>query len=65
MDRCVLDTTVIIKSIFKPPKSLSSERYKVELETHEKCRAVIKKLEERDMSRFTSQKFVLSRRQQW
>jgi len=49
MDSGVLDTTVIIKSIFKPPKSLSSERYKEELETHNKCRAVIKKLEERDV----------------
>jgi predicted nucleic acid-binding protein len=49
MDRSVLDTSVIIKSIFKPPKSLASERYKEELETHEKCRAVIKKLEERDV----------------
>jgi predicted nucleic acid-binding protein len=41
--------SVIIKSIFKPPKSLSSVRYEEELETHEKCRAVIKKLEEMDI----------------
>ena len=47
MDRGVLDTSVIVKSIFKPPKSLSSEIYKRELETHEKCRVIIKKLEER------------------
>ncbi|MGB2843009.1 MAG: type II toxin-antitoxin system VapC family toxin [Halobacteriota archaeon] len=49
MDRGVLDTSVIVKSIFKPSKSLSRENYKRELETHEKCRAIIKKLEERDV----------------
>ncbi len=47
MDRGVLDTSVIVKSIFKPPKSLSREIYKREMETHEKCRFIIKKLEER------------------
>ncbi len=31
MDRGVLDTSVIVKSIFKPPKTLSSEIYKREL----------------------------------
>jgi len=45
MDRAVLDTSVIVKSIFKPPKTLSSEIYKRETETHEKCRFIIKKLE--------------------
>lgn len=49
MDRGILDTSVVVKSIFKPSKSLSSEIYKRELETHEKCRIVIKKIEERDM----------------
>lgn len=49
MDRVVLDTSVIVKSIFKPPKSLSGETYKREAETHEKCRVIIKKLEERDV----------------
>ncbi len=49
MVRSVLDTSVIIKSIFKPPKNLASEIYKEELKTHEKCRLVIKKLEERDV----------------
>ena len=46
MDRYVLDTSVIIKSIFKPPISLSSKIYKRELETHEKCRTIIRMLEE-------------------
>ena len=36
MDRCVLDTSVIVKSIFKPLKSLSDDLYKREMETHEK-----------------------------
>jgi len=49
MNRGVLDTSVIIKSIFKPPKSLSGEIYKRELETHNKCRNIIKKMEEEDM----------------
>jgi predicted nucleic acid-binding protein len=46
MDRCVLDTSVIIKSIFKPPKSLTSEIYGRELETHKKCITIIRMLEE-------------------
>jgi len=50
MDRGVLDTSVIVKSIFKPPKTLSSEIYKRETETHEKCRFIIKKLEEEDVN---------------
>lgn len=46
MDRCVLDTSVIVKSIFKPMKSLSDDLYKREMETHEKCRLIIKRIEE-------------------
>ncbi len=49
MDRCVLDTSVIVKSIFKPLKSLSDEVYKREMETHENCRFIIKKIEEDDI----------------
>jgi len=37
MDKGVLDTSAIIKCIFKPPKSLSSGIYKREMETHKKC----------------------------
>jgi len=48
-NRGVLDTSVIVKSIFTPPKKHSRESCKRELETHEKCRFVIKKIEERDM----------------
>lgn len=45
----VLDTSIIIKSVFKPPKSLSREIYKREFETHEKCKVIIKKIEKWDV----------------
>jgi predicted nucleic acid-binding protein len=47
MIRAVLDTSVIVKSIFKPLRSLSQEAYSREQETHEKCKALIKLIEER------------------
>jgi len=49
MIRAVLDTSVLVKSIFKPLRSLSQEAYSRELETHEKCKAIIKLIEERDV----------------
>jgi predicted nucleic acid-binding protein len=49
MDRCVLDTSVIVKSLFKPSKSLSEEVYKREMETHKKCIFIVKKIEEDDV----------------
>ena len=49
MIRAVLDTSVLVKSIFKPLRSLSQEAYSRELETHEKCKALIKLIEERDV----------------
>lgn len=49
MDRIVLDTSVLIKSLFKPLKSLSADIYAREIATHEKCRALVKLLEERDV----------------
>lgn len=52
MDRCVLDTSVIVKSIFKPLKSLSEEVYEREMETHTKCRFIIKKIEDNDIDIF-------------
>jgi len=52
MDRSVLDTSTIIKSIFKPSKSLPSEIYRRELETHKKCRVLIKRIEERKVDVF-------------
>ncbi|AGK62234.1 putative nucleic acid-binding protein, contains PIN domain [Archaeoglobus sulfaticallidus PM70-1] len=48
MNSVVFDTSVIVKSIFKPMKSLSNEIYKRELETHKKCREIIRMLEEVD-----------------
>ena len=52
MDRGVLDTSTIIKSIFKPSKSLPSEIYRREMETHKKCRVLIKRIEERGVDVF-------------
>ena len=49
MIRVVLDSSVLIKSIFKPLRSLSSDGYSRELETHEKCKVLIKFIEERDV----------------
>ena len=49
MIRAVLDTSVLVKSIFKPLRSLSAESYSRELETHKKCVTLIKLIEERDV----------------
>jgi predicted nucleic acid-binding protein len=49
MIRAVLDTSVLVKSIFKPLRSLSQEAYSKELETYEKCKALIKLIEVRDV----------------
>lgn len=49
MIRAVLDTSVLVKSIFKPLRSLSAEAYSRELETHEKCRVLMRLIEERDV----------------
>ena len=49
MIRVVLDSSVLIKSIFKPLRSLPSDAYSRELETHEKCKVLIKFIEERDV----------------
>ena len=49
MIRIVLDTSALVKSIFKPLRSLSVEAYSRELDTHEKCKALMKLIEERDV----------------
>ncbi len=49
MIRAVLDTSVLLKSIFKPHRSLSLEAYSRELETHEKCKILIRIIEDRDV----------------
>jgi len=48
MIRVVLDTSVLVKSIFKPLRSLPPELYSRELETHQKCVSLIKFIEEND-----------------
>jgi predicted nucleic acid-binding protein len=50
MDEVVLDTTVLVKSIFMPHKSLAALDYARELETHEKCSAIIRLIEEHDVA---------------
>ncbi len=52
MDKCVLDTSVLIKSIFKPARSLSDENYEREMATHKKCTYIIKTIEENDMDTY-------------
>ncbi len=49
MIRTVLDTSILVKSIFKPLRSLSAKDYARELETHEKCAAPVRLIEERDV----------------
>ena len=49
MIRIVLDTSVLIKGIFKPLHSLPKDAYSRELETHEKCKSFIKLIEENDV----------------
>ena len=55
----MLDTSVLIKSLFKPLKSLSIEIYSKELATHEKCRALVKLLEERDVEAYVTKADVV------
>lgn len=52
MDKCVLDTSVIIKSIFKPARSLPDEKYEREMTTHKKCAYIIKTIEENDIDTY-------------
>ncbi len=49
MIKAVLDTSVLVKSVFKPLRSLSIEAYDRELKTHEKCAALVKLIEDRDI----------------
>jgi len=50
MDEVVLDTSVRVKSIFKPHKSLQALDYSRELETHEKCSTIVRLIEEHDVA---------------
>jgi len=49
MNRAVLDSSILLKSIFKPLRSLSNEVYARELETHSKCRMLLRLLDEREV----------------
>jgi len=74
MNSVVLDTSVIVKSVFKPLRSLPEDIRKRELETHKKCRKIIRVLEELDVDKYFNwpvltllsgclpQSFILKRR---
>ncbi|GFO96669.1 putative nucleic acid-binding protein, containsPIN domain [groundwater metagenome] len=47
-----MDTSVIIKSIFKPARSLPEEKYEREMTTHKKCTYIIKTIEEKDIDTY-------------
>lgn len=47
-----MDTSVIIKSIFKPARSLPDEKYEREMATHKKCTYIIKTIEEHDIDTY-------------
>jgi predicted nucleic acid-binding protein len=49
MNRAVLDSSILLKSIFTPLRSLSNEVYARELETHGKCRMLLRLLDEREV----------------
>lgn len=52
MNRAVIDSSVLLKSIFKPLRSLPKEAYARELETHKKCRQLLKLIDERDVEAY-------------
>ena len=52
MIRAVIDTSVLIKSIFEPLKSLPDEIYAREMETHHKASKIVRLLEEKDVDVF-------------
>ena len=52
MNRAVLDTSVLIKSIFEPLKSLPDEIYAREMKTHHKASEIVRLLEERNVDVF-------------
>ncbi len=49
MNKAVLDSSILIKSIFKPLRSLPKEAYAREMETHDRCRRLLKLIDERDI----------------
>ena len=49
MNRAVLDSSILLKGVFKPLKSLSKEVYARELETHTKCRMLLRLLDEKEI----------------
>ena len=52
MNRAVLDSSALLKGIFKPLRSLSKEVYSRELETHRKCRKLIDLIDKREVEAY-------------
>lgn len=52
MNRVVLDSSIIIKSIFKPLRSLPKEAYAREMETHDRCRRLLKLIDEKEVEAY-------------
>lgn len=52
MNRAVLDSSILIKSIFKPLRSLPKEAYAREMKTHDKCRRLLKMMDEMEVEAY-------------
>jgi predicted nucleic acid-binding protein len=52
MNRAVLDSSVLLKSIFRPQRSLPEDAYAREQETHRKCRVLLKLIDEREVEAY-------------
>lgn len=52
MSRAVLDSSILIKSIFKPLRFLPKEAYAREIETHDKCRRLLKMIDEKEVEAY-------------
>lgn len=59
MNRAVLDSSILLKAIFKPLRSLSKDIYSRELETHKKCRRIIDLIDERDVEAYVPRACII------
>jgi len=49
MDKAVLDSSILLKAIFKPLRSLTTDIYEREMETHRKCRKIVDLIDEKEI----------------
>lgn len=59
MNRAVLDSSILLKAIFKPLRSLSKDIYSRELATHKKCRRIIDLIDERDVEAYVPRACII------